>query len=167
MHMKTYKIVNKRDELRRPCNPCETIEEGKRIGAILKEILEKSDNGVGLAANQIGIQKRVCLINVKKPILLINPEIVNKFDKFFYKEGCLSFPGDYIVTERYRNIVVKADNYKELLIFTSGNSEDILECVCVQHEIDHLNGVTMFERASLLAQPKAADLLIKGIKDGN
>tara|TARA_Y100000593_G_scaffold46100_1_gene87619 strand:+ start:3300 stop:3731 length:432 start_codon:yes stop_codon:yes gene_type:complete len=143
------------------------VKEGERIGMILKAVLEKSKTGVGLAANQIGIQQRVCLINVKKPILLVNPRIVNKFDKFFYKEGCLSFPGDYVITERYKNIMVKADNHKDLLMFSSDTSEDMLECACVQHEIDHLDGVIMFDRSSPLAQPKAADMLIKGLKDGN
>ena len=167
MNMKTYKIVKNRAKLRNPCKPCKSVKEGERIGMILKAVLEKSKTGVGLAANQIGIQQRVCLINVKKPILLVNPRIVNKFDKFFYKEGCLSFPGDYVITERYKNIMVEADNHKGLLMFSSDTREDMLECACVQHEIDHLDGVIMFDRSSPLAQPKAADMLIKGLKDGN
>ena len=63
--------------------------------------------------------------------------------------------------------MVKADNHKDPLVFSADTEQDMLECSCVQHEIDHLDGVTMFDRIPLLAQPKAADLLIKGIKDGN
>ncbi len=152
--------------MRSPCKPCKTIKEGKKIGVILKKVLEKSGTGVGLAANQIGIQQRVCLINVKKPILLINPKIVSQFDKFLYKEGCLSFPGDYVITERYKNIMVETDNHKNLLVFSSDTKEDELECACVQHEIDHLDGIVMFDRSPPLAQPKAADSLIRGLKNG-
>ena len=165
--MSKHKIVKQRTKLQVPCEPCATLEEGEAIGVALSSVLKESPTGVGLAANQIGIQKRVCLVNVKKPILLINPVIVGKFDKFFYREGCLSFPGDYVITERFKNIMVKADNHKDILKFSSETEEDMLECACVQHEIDHLDGKTMFERTPLLAQPKAADMLIKGIKDGN
>ena len=166
MSMKAYKIVKNVSKLRNPCETCDTTEEGERIGVILKAMLENSKDAAGLAANQIGIQKRVCLINVKKPILLINPEITGKFDKFLYKEGCLSFPGEYIITERYKNIMIKADNHKETLQFSSDTPEDMLECACVQHEIDHLNGLLMFDRSPPLAQLGAADLLIRGLKNG-
>ena len=165
MNMKIPKIVKGAD-LKGSCKDCISIEEGEEIGKLLMAALVGSKNGVGLAANQIGIQKRVCLINVRKPILLINPRIVSKFDKFYYKEGCLSFPGEYVITERYKNIMVKADNHKHPIQFTCGTPESTLECACVQHEIDHLDGILMFDRASPLAIPSAADLLIRGIKDG-
>ena len=105
--------------------------------------------GVGLSANQIGINKRVCVINVKEPLVLINPKIVEKSkEQFVFPEGCLSFPNDKIKTTRYQDIVVEADNHQGRLSF-SANSKDIndaFECVCVQHEIDHLDGITMFDR---------------------
>jgi len=166
MNMKTYRIVKEAAKLKSPCKECTSIEEGERIGEILKATLEKSNDGVGLAANQIGIHKKVCLVNVKKPILLINPRIVSKFDKFYYKEGCLSFPGEYVITERFKNIMVAADNYKHPIQFTCDTPEDTLECACIQHEIDHLNGILMFDRTSPLAMPTAADLLIRGLKNG-
>ena len=108
------------------------------------DTLSGHKNGVGLAANQIGINKRVCVVNVIRPIILINPKIAGQFGKFLFKEGCLSFPGDYIITERFADIAVKADNHPAMLYFSAKNNA--LECVCVQHEIDHLNGVTMYER---------------------
>ena len=59
-------------------------EEGDRIGKILLSALSGHKNGVGLAANQIGINKRVCVVNVNKPIVLVNPKIAGHFGKFFH-----------------------------------------------------------------------------------
>ena len=114
------------------------------LGERLLEVLAQTRDGVGLAANQIGVNLSVCVVKVNKPLVLINPKIVGKFGKTFFQEACLSFPGDYIVTERWTDIIVQEDNYKKQLIFSF--EKDALECVCVQHEIDHLNGLTMFDR---------------------
>jgi len=138
-----HKIIKDRKALNKVCKPCDSVKEGLKIGTTLLEALSETD-GVGLAANQIGINRKVCVIKVQKPIILINPVIVGKFDKIKFMEGCLSFPGDYIVTERYANILVSADNHPKPLIFDV--KENALECVCVQHEIDHLNGLTMHDR---------------------
>jgi len=118
--------------------------EGRMLGERLLEVLAQTRDGVGLAANQIGVNLSVCVVKVNKPLVLINPKIVGKFGKTFFQEACLSFPGDYIVTERWTDIIVQEDNYKKQLIFSF--EKDALECVCVQHEIDHLNGLTMFDR---------------------
>ena len=62
-------------ELNQPCEPCSSVNEGEEIAAKLIKELTISKNGIGLAANQIGIQKRVCVINVKEePVVLINPK---------------------------------------------------------------------------------------------
>tara|TARA_B100001778_G_scaffold323849_1_gene317572 strand:- start:10 stop:432 length:423 start_codon:yes stop_codon:yes gene_type:complete len=123
--------------------PCEEvgIEEGNEIAQALLDSLP--EHGVGIAANQIGIQKNVCLVNVNKPIVFINPKIVKAYGKTHFAEGCLSFPGETVLTERFTSVTVIADNHEEPLNF---NEENLLECVCVQHEIDHLNGITMFDR---------------------
>ena len=65
-----------------------------------------------------------------------------------FPEGCLSFPNDKIRTKRNVSIKVKADNHKETLSFSAESKEinDAFECACVQHEIDHLDGITMFDR---------------------
>ena len=139
-------IVTEEKKLRQSCDAVESLEEGAEIAKKLFKILKSSDEGIGLAANQIGINKRVCVINVSKPLVLINPKIVSSFGKTMFKEGCLSFPGIYVLTKRYKNILVKADNHSNFLKFRCENFKDALECVCVQHEIDHLNGITMFER---------------------
>ena len=138
-------FVSDKKKLSKPCSPCRSAPEGISIGNRLLEILSEEENAVGLAANQIGIDMAVCVVKVKKPIVLINPKIVGKFGKSFFQEGCLSFKGDYVLTERWTDIVVTADNHKNQLFFSF--KDNALECVCVQHEIDHLNGVTMFDRA--------------------
>ena len=141
-------IIQNKKELEVNCSPV-SIKEGEEIGVRLLHELRESKNGIGLAANQIGINKRVCVINVKEPLVLINPKIVEKSkEQFVFPEGCLSFPNDKIKTIRHESIVVEADNHKGGLSF-SANSKDIndaFECVCVQHEIDHLDGITMFDR---------------------
>ena len=141
-------IITDKNKLTTPCDVV-SIKEGEEIGVRLLHELRESENGIGLAANQIGINKRVCVVNVKEPLVLINPKIVEHSKKqFVFPEGCLSFPNDKIKTLRYESIIVEADNHKSRLSF-SANSEDIndaFECVCVQHEIDHLDGITMFER---------------------
>ena len=141
-------IIKDKIKLQEKCSPV-SVEEGEEIGVRLLHKLRESKNGIGLAANQIGINKRVCVINVKEPLVLINPKIVEKSkEQFIFAEGCLSFPDSKLKTIRHESIVVEADNHKSKLSF-SANSQDIndaFECVCVQHEIDHLDGITMFDR---------------------
>jgi peptide deformylase len=141
-------IIKDKTKLKEKCSPV-SVKEGEEIGVRLLHELRESENGIGLAANQIGINKRVCVINVKEPIVLINPKIVEKSkEQFIFPEGCLSFPDSKIKTQRHESIVVEADNHRGRLSF-SANSKDIndaFECVCVQHEIDHLDGITMFDR---------------------
>jgi peptide deformylase len=141
-------IIKDKNKLTTPCEVV-SLKEGEDIAANLLQELRQSESGIGLAANQIGINKRVCVVNVKEPLVLINPKIVEKSkEQFVFPEGCLSFPDSKIRTMRHQDIVVEADNHEGKLSF-SANSNDIndaFECVCVQHEIDHLNGITMFDR---------------------
>lgn len=136
--------VTDESKLRKKCKPISSTTQGEYIGSRLLEVLKEEKDGCGLAANQIGIDAAVCVVYVTKPIVLINPRIVGKFGKSFFQEGCLSFPGDYIMTERWTNIIVADDNHRKELIFSF--DKNALECVCVQHEIDHLNGITMHDR---------------------
>ena len=141
-------IIKDKIKLQEKCSTV-SIKEGEEIGVRLLHKLRESKNGIGLAANQIGINKRVCVINVKEPLVLINPKIVEKSkEQFIFPEGCLSFPDSKIKTTRYQDIVVEADNHEGRLSFSanSQNINDAFECVCVQHEIDHLDGITMFDR---------------------
>tara|TARA_B100000073_G_scaffold302948_1_gene270701 strand:+ start:89 stop:694 length:606 start_codon:yes stop_codon:yes gene_type:complete len=143
-------IIKDKNKLKEICEPCTSIQEGEEIGAQLLDELTKSKNGIGLAANQIGINKRVCVINVKEPIVLVNPKIVHSSDEqFIFPESCLSFPKKHIKTVRNVSIKIEADNYEGQTLHFSADSKDVkdaFECACVQHEIDHLDGITMFDR---------------------
>jgi len=118
-----------------------------------------------LAANQVGIDAQVAVVNVREPLVLINPKIVKKENEINYYEGCLSYPGKGVRTKRYETIEVKTEQVEGSWIFTgvetgetgAGSWEDkkklkndkelrMLEAVCVQHEIDHLNGVVCMDR---------------------
>ena len=142
-------IITEVSKLQTLCEEVSSVEEGEEIGAQLLKELTETKSGIGLAANQVGINKRVCVINVKEPLVLINPKIVETSEEtFVFPEGCLSFPNKHIRTTRFVEVTVEADNHEGNLSF-SAKSEDIndaFECACVQHEIDHLDGVTMFDR---------------------
>ena len=128
-----------------------SVEEGLEIAKELFQILNKRKDGIGLAANQVGIDAQVAVVNVKEPIVLINPEIVNKEEEVRYYEGCLSFPKKGCHTKRYKTIEVKVDNIESNMTFGAGDTDtDLLESVCVQHEIDHLNGMRILDRAQQL-----------------
>ena len=151
-------IITEIKQLQLMCEEVKTVKEGEEIGAQLLKELTKSENGIGLAANQIGINKRVCVINVKEPLVLINPRIVeHSEEQFMFSEGCLSFPKKYVRTGRYSSVTVESDNHEGKMVFTADSDkiDDAFETACVQHEIDHLDGITMFDRA-VVAQPYRA-----------
>ena len=112
----------------------------------------KQEGGLGLSANQVGEDKSVCVVNVTNPFFLLNPVITKKQKEIIYKEGCLSIPNKMITTKRYERIEVEADNVEGTMVFgpEKDNQVDndllVLESVCVQHEIDHLNGLTIYDR---------------------
>lgn len=138
------RYVEDEEALRKSCRPVGRHQAGLVLANRLLEILKEEPNAVGLAANQVGVDARVCVIAVGRPVILINPEIIQKSGRSFFQESCLSFPGDYVMTERWTDIVVRASNHREDLVFSF--DKDALECVCVQHEIDHLDGITMHDR---------------------
>tara|TARA_R110000744_G_scaffold43041_10_gene96703 strand:+ start:11543 stop:11977 length:435 start_codon:yes stop_codon:yes gene_type:complete len=141
--MSEIKIITDRAFLSSQCEKV-TLEEGAEIAKrLIKVLIERSD-GIGLAANQIGIQKQVCVVNVVNPVILVNPAIIKAQGTVDFLEGCLSFPEEGVITERYDSIDVIADNHKDVLHFSK--DKNLLECVCIQHEIDHLNGITMHDR---------------------
>ena len=142
-----------------------TLEEGNKIATELFQILAERKDGIGLAANQVGIDASVAVVNVREPIILINPEVIEVSDEIPYYEGCLSFKGKGINTKRYKNIVITTEQEEGELYFSgaenpsdgkgswerkSSDEQDeelrLLEAICVQHEIDHLNGMTIMDR---------------------
>lgn len=106
-------------------------------------------NGIGLAANQIGVNKRIfvtdCSSDKKSPMVFINPVIIHKAGEKVGEEGCLSMPGIYAKVKRAEQIVAEYLNEK-------GEKKTIeakgLLAVCIQHEIDHLDGVLFFDYLS-------------------
>ena len=141
------------------------VEEGMKIATELFEILNKRQDGIGLAANQVGIDAQVAVVNVREPLILINPKYVSKGNEIPYYEGCLSFKGKSVNTKRYDSVIVKTEQDESSWYFsgapnpsdgkgswekTQQNKHDqelrLLEAICVQHEIDHLNGVTIMDR---------------------
>ena len=141
-----------------------TVEEGMEIATKLFQILNERGDGIGLAANQVGIDAQVAVVNVREPLVLINPKIVKKENEIRFFEGCLSFPGKGVHTKRYETVHIETEQSESGWIFSgvelgeSGKGtweegelkEDrqvrLLEAVCVQHEIDHLNGLVCMDR---------------------
>lgn len=139
-----YKLITDELSLKTPCEPV-SLDEGMEIAYLLFDILSQTKGAVGVAANQIGINKRVCVVNVVEPLCFINPIICSVGGSVIFNEGCLSFPNRNVMTQRHRIIGVRADNFEgDFKMYTCAKNE--LECVCIQHEIDHLNGITMFDR---------------------
>ena len=142
-----------------------SLEEGNKIATELFQILTERKDGIGLAANQVGIDASVAVVNIREPIILINPTIVKQWDEVPYYEGCLSYKGKGINTKRYKNIIITTEQEESELYFSGAeNPSDgkgsweressdkqetelrLLETVCIQHEIDHLNGMTIMDR---------------------
>ena len=135
-------IVTDLNILRRPCKEASLFEADAIIKKLEDELNISSIKGVGLSANQIGIDARVCIIRAKTiSINLVNPVIVASYDLgSFANDGCLSIPGIFITTQRFNEVFVKDLLHPAGIIVTG------LDAVIVQHEIDHLNGIVMFDR---------------------
>ena len=86
-----------------------SVEEGLAIAEELFQILNQRGDGIGLAANQVGIDAQVAVVNVREPLVLINPKYVARENEIIYGEGCLSFPNRAIRTKRYRDIVISTE----------------------------------------------------------
>ena len=83
-----------------------SVEEGMAIATKLFQVLNKRKDGIGLAANQVGIDAQVAVVNVTEPLVLINPKYIKKEVEIMYGEGCLSYPGQAIKTKRYRDVIL-------------------------------------------------------------
>ncbi|MGI6161143.1 MAG: peptide deformylase [Christensenellales bacterium] len=129
--------------LKKVCRPVEQIND--RILMLLDDMEEtmRHADGVGLAAPQVGILRRVVVIDVGEGLIeLINPKIIQKEGEQFESEGCLSYPGVTGKVRRPAKVTVKYLNRDGEVCEMSG--EDLLaRAFC--HEIDHLNGITIPE----------------------
>jgi peptide deformylase len=116
----------------------------------MHETISKSDDGIGIAAPQVGVLKRLVVIDLSKeggpgPFKLINPVVVKTIGEQTCREGCLSVPGKVGDVKRPREVVVEATNEKGEKISIRG--KDLL-AVVLSHEIDHLDGILFIDKAS-------------------
>jgi len=141
-----------------------SVEEGLAIAEKLFQILDKRGDGVGLAANQVGINASVAVVKVREPLVLINPKILSQSNQINFYEGCLSYPKKGMHTKRYKDVVVSTAQSESNWYFSGvetnkegkgswetqtsqyNDQQRLLETVAIQHEIDHLNGVTIHDR---------------------
>lgn len=142
--------------LRKKCTPVEKID--KHILTILDNMAETMYEapGIGLAASQIGIDKRLIVVDIGEDdetkregrlYKIINPEIIKKSGSVEYEEGCLSIPGIKDLVKRAAVVTLKGFDQtgKEIII----EAEELL-AVCFQHELDHLDGILFIDHLSKL-----------------
>ena len=140
--------------LRKKSLPVDKVD--KDLQVLMDDMLETmyAAPGIGLAAIQVGIPKRIIVLDIeqkagnKKPLFLVNPEIIQKSKNLStYEEGCLSVPGQFAEIDRPDKCHVKYLDYygekKEI------NAEGML-ATCIQHEIDHLEGILFIDYLSKL-----------------
>ncbi len=152
--------------------PVDTVDDEIRV--LVDDMLETmyASNGIGLAAVQVGVHKRILVMDIaygssryaqegereSKPLILINPEIVQESeDHRVFEEGCLSFPGQYAEVERPTAVTVKYLDY-------DGQPQEMqadgLLATCVQHEMDHLEGIVFVDHISKMRR----DMILRKLK---
>lgn len=150
-------------KLRRKSLPIKVDRHLSDIQKLIDQMFKtmKFFNGVGLAAPQVGVGFRVIVVDIQdgkmEPLALINPEIVKIDGEVETEEGCLSFPQMNGFIKRSQKIAVKYLDYN--------GEEKILEAdgllsICIQHEIDHLNGILFIDRVSRLKR----EMILKRVK---
>ena len=155
--------------LRKKSLPVENVD--KSTQELMDDMLETmyAAPGIGLAAIQVGIPKRIIVMDISKkkdeklPMYFVNPEIINKSDtNSVYEEGCLSVPGQFAEIERPKKCKVKFLDYygdpKEI------DAEGML-ATCIQHEIDHLEGILFIDYLSKLKKTMIVKKLSKQKKE--
>ena len=170
--MSQRKIIIEPDPiLRKKSENLEKVDNELRL--LLDDMLETmySAPGIGLAAVQVGILKRLIVIDISKdkekknPIFLINPEIISKSkNTSIYEEGCLSLPGHFAEIERQEECKIKYIDYDGKKKEMKANG---LLATCIQHEIDHLNGILFIDYLSKLKKDMIIKKLVKHKKELN
>lgn len=163
-------IINVPDPiLKKMSDPVGQVDDDLR--RLMDDMLETmyAAPGIGLAAIQVAVPKRVIVLDTegddetKKPLFLVNPEVTWESPEFnVYNEGCLSVPEHYAEVERPASVKVKYLDYdgKEQEQLMDG-----LAATCVQHEIDHLNGVVFIDYLSRLKRNMIIKKVQKATKD--
>lgn len=155
------------ERLRKPCVPVDKVDES--IQCLLEDMFETmyAAPGIGLAAIQVNVHQRIVVIDVSsdrsQPLVLINPEIVQKQGEEEMEEGCLSVPGFYERVKRSQSIFVQALNRDGARFEMQA---DGLLAVCIQHEIDHLDGKLFVDYLSPLKRGRIRKKLEKMQRQG-
>ncbi|MCK6404786.1 MAG: peptide deformylase [Rhodocyclaceae bacterium] len=148
--------------LRKVAAPITNIDDSiRRLAADMAETMYEAP-GIGLAATQVDVHKQLIVIDVSEAkdqlLVLINPEIVSNEGAQVGEEGCLSVPGVYDKVERAERVLVR---YLDLDGKAQQREADGLLAVCIQHEMDHLNGKVFVDHLSLLKQTRIKSKLAK------
>ncbi|MBE3875427.1 peptide deformylase [Vibrio parahaemolyticus] len=150
------------DRLRTVAKPVDAVTP--EIQKIVDDMIETmyDEEGIGLAATQVDIHKRIVVIDISEtrdePMVLINPEILEKRGEDGIEEGCLSVPGARALVPRAAEVTVKAlDRDGKEFTF---EADDLL-AICVQHELDHLQGKLFVDYLSPLKRKRIQDKLTK------
>ncbi len=139
----------------------EVNDEVRRIIDDMFETMYQQE-GIGLAATQVDIHRRIITIDIdgtkQNQVVLINPEIMNSSGETGIEEGCLSLPGLRGFVPRKEKVTVKALNRdgEEFVL-----EADELLAICIQHEIDHLNGIVFADYLSPLKRQRMKEKLLK------
>ena len=151
--------------LKKVAAPVKIIDDSiKRLARDMAETMYEAP-GIGLAATQVDVHLRVVVIDISETrdqlLVLINPEVDESDGSQVCEEGCLSVPGIYDKVERAENVIVR---YLDLEGVERKIDADGLLAVCLQHEIDHLDGKVFVEHLSLLKQTRIKAKLAKQAK---
>ena len=150
------------ERLRTIAKPVEKVDS--KIKALVKDMFEtmNEEKGIGLAATQVNVHKRVVVIDVSEdqdePYVFINPEITEKTGSAISEEGCLSVPNNYAKVDRAEKVKVTAldENGKTFELEAEG-----LLAICIQHELDHLKGKLFVDYLSPLKRDRIKKKLEK------
>lgn len=140
-------VLNGDPILRKKCKLVEVVDDKiRQILEDMQETMYDTEIGGGLAACQVGILKRLVVIDMGEGLLkLVNPEIISQEGSQKVIEGCLSFPGQYGKLVRPKKVIVKALNEYGEPIILKGEG-DLAKCFC--HEIDHLDGIVFVDKVT-------------------
>ena len=158
-------VVEGDDVLNKKCRTVEKFDD--RLNMLIDDMIDTliDSGGVGLAAPQVGVLRRVVVIQVdpeKEPMILINPEIIATKGEQKGLEGCLSLPGKWGIATRPYHVEVKAQD-REGNEYTVGGDALLARAFC--HELDHLNGVLYNEVVDRMLTPAELEKLNEGELD--
>lgn len=135
------------------------VDDINAVQSLIDDMLETlyaTENGIGLAATQVGRKEAIVIIDISEkrnqPLVLINPQVISGADKVLGQEGCLSVPDYYADVERYRSVVVSALDREGKPVTIESS---VFLAIVMQHEIDHLQGHLFIDYLSPLKRSMA------------